>query len=237
MTIKSISILIPTYNEAENIAGLLIGVRKALEPLNIPWEVVVVDDDSQDNTADIAQKAMGERGRVIRRRALKKSLSLSVLDGIQATKNDAILVMDADGSHPPALIPEFIAGLNQGYDLVIGSRYVKGGGTKDFPLTRRIISRIACLIAGMVTPVKDNTSGFFSIRRAALDGRKLAPSGFKIGLEVFVKAKFRSFKEIPFIFVNRKKGKSKLGPKATLQFLYQIISLLRYKAFNPRCPE
>jgi len=227
-----ISILIPTYNEKDNISEILKRTILTLEKAFLAHEIIVIDDASKDNTADTAQEALGIHGRVIRRVAENRGLSESVLEGIAQVKGDAIVVMDADGSHPPELIPAFIRELNQGVDLVIASRYVRGGGVQDFPLSRKLISRFACLIGRMVTGIKDNTSGFFCIKKSALGGVNLTPHGFKIGLEIFVKANINKFIEIPFIFVNRKKGESKLKSKQVLQFISQLFSLLSYRMVN-----
>ncbi len=225
-----ISIIIPTYNEAENIADLLPRLIKVLDKIDAKYEILIIDDASPDNTAGIARELLGQKGRVISRASYKRGLSLSVLEGIRQAKGDIIAVMDGDGSHPPELIPYFIEGLNEGYGLMIGSRYVKGGGTLNFPLTRKIISHFACFIGKLVTQVKDNTSGFFCVRKRALENAKLTPIGFKIGLEVFVKADINTFKEIPYTFANRQKGASKLKLKPVLQYLYQVLSLLFYKS-------
>jgi len=230
-----ISIVIPTYNEAENIGDLLKRIIEALGKLSVDYEILVVDDASQDGTAGAAEKVLGVSGRVIRRVSDKKSLSLSVLDGIKESKGNAVVIMDADGSHPPELIPVFIKKLQEGYDLVIGSRYVKGGGTKGFPFTRKFISGFACLLGRLLTRVKDNTSGFFCIKKAALESVNLTPDGFKIGLEVFVKANYTSFIEVPYNFSDRIKGKSKLKPKVVAQYLKQIMGLLAYKISRNKC--
>lgn len=118
--------------------------------------------------------------------------------------------------------------------MIIGSRYVKGGGTLNFPLTRKIISHFSCFIGKLVTQVKDNSSGFFCIRKNALENVRLAPIGFKIGLEIFVKADINTFKEIPYTFANRKKGESKLKLKPVLQYPYQILLLLSYKRLKAK---
>jgi dolichol-phosphate mannosyltransferase len=231
---KTISIIIPTYNESDNVGDILKSTIEVLKNINVDYEILIVDDASVDNTAEIAEKILGDSGRVIRRVSEKKSLSLSVLDGIKQARGSAIVVMDADGSHPPELIPSFIHYLEEGYDLIIGSRYVKGGGTKGFPLKRKFISGFACFLGRVVTKVKDNTSGFFCIKKAALEGINLTPHGFKIGLEIFVKANFTSFKEIPYIFVDRIKGESKLKSRVVAQYLCQILNLLTYRIFRDR---
>lgn len=228
-----VSVIIPTYNEAENIADILRRILKALEG-SPEFEILVVDDGSPDNTSGIAEEALGKKGRVIRRNAGLKSLSLSVLDGIKEARGSAIVVMDADGSHPPELIPVFIRYLNEGYDLVIGSRYVKRGATENFPLRRKFVSGFACLLGRLVTKIKDNTSGFFCIRKTALEGANLTPGGFKIGLEIFVKANYASFKEVPYTFADRVKGQSKLKSRVVIQYLYQILNLLTYKIVSHR---
>ena len=229
-----ISIIIPTLNEAGNIPDLLKRTFKSLDSIDIDYEILIIDDASEDNTADIAQELLGQKGRVIKRRENIRSLSLSVIDGIKKAKGDIIVVMDGDGSHPPELIPVFLDNLREGYDLIIGSRYIKGGGTQEFPFKRKIISVIACLIGRIVTEVKDNTSGFFCIRKEVLDNVNLTPRGFKIGLEIFVKSNISAFKEVPYIFINRKKGKSKLTLRPILQFLYQVFSLWVYKIFKSK---
>jgi len=224
-----LSIIIPTFNEAENIAEIIKRVRNALGPPDISYEILIVDDASQDGTAGIAEELLGTTGTVIRRSGLSRSLSLSVLEGIARAKGELIVVMDADGSHPPELIPEFLNEIDRGHDLIVASRYVRGGGSSGFPLIRRLGSRFACLIGSLVTPIKDNTSGYFCIRRSALDGVTLTPQGFKIGLEIFVKAKARSFKEIPYIFANRKRGRSKLKANTIRQYFCQVNTLRHYK--------
>ncbi len=226
---ESVSLLIPTYNEAENIADVLRRAIAALNNTKIDYEILVIDDASLDNTADIAERILGQKGRAIRRIADTKSLSLSILEGIKQAKGNTIVVMDGDGSHPAELIPSFIGNLREGCDLVIGSRYICGGGTVNFSFTRKFISRMACLLGGVITEIKDNTSGFICIRKEALAGARLTPCGFKIGLEIFVKAKYNSFKEIPYIFINRQKGKSKLKIKTVLQYFSQFLRLLAYK--------
>ncbi|MFA5062546.1 MAG: polyprenol monophosphomannose synthase [Candidatus Omnitrophota bacterium] len=232
-----VSIIIPTYLEADNIQGLLERAISALDAQgSIRYEILVIDDNSSDDTVNIAKRVLEKKGRVIRRIAGIKSLSLSVLDGIKEARGDIIVIMDGDGSHPPELIPLFVKNLKEGYDLVIGSRYIRGGGTRNFPLSRKIISRLACFLGRIVSSVRDNTSGFLGIKRRALEGMVFTSSGFKIGLEIFVKARVNKFKEIPYVFVNRAKGKSKLRTNTIIEYLYQIPVLLKYKFLkNKKC--
>jgi dolichol-phosphate mannosyltransferase len=224
-----LSVIIPTFNEAENIAEIIRRTQQALNPLSSGYEILIVDDASDDGTADIARPLLDGKGMVIRRSADARSLSLSVMDGIRASRGDLIVVMDADGSHPPELIPSLVKETQNGYDLAIASRYVPGGGSSGFPLIRRLGSRFACFIGNMVTPVKDNTAGFFCIKRGAIEGVGLTPKGFKIGLEIFVKSKAKSFREVPYIFVNRKKGKSKLKANTIWQYFCQVRDLKAYR--------
>lgn len=224
-----LSIIIPTFNEAESISLILNSLIKVLEDLKLPSEIIVVDDDSKDNTSSIAESVLGPKGRVVVRKNTEKGLSLSVLEGIRQSQGAYIIVMDADGSHPPETIKLFLEKINQGVDLVVASRYVKGGGSHNFPFHRKIISRFACLLGRLVTDINDNTSGFFCIRKSCLDNCLLEPKGFKIGLEIFVKAKINKKCEVPFIFLERKKGKSKLGNRQVFEYLVQIMHLLKYR--------
>lgn len=223
-----ISVLIPAYNEAENIEETLRRSIKSLDDSKEDYEILVIDDSSSDNTAVIARNLLGRNGTVMKRTGLR-SFSLSVLDGIKQAAGTIIVVMDADTSHPPELILKFVEELRNGNDLIIASRYIKGGATENFPFIRRAFSRLGCLMGRLVTDIKDNTSGFFAVRKSALEQAGLTPQGFKIGLEIFVKARYRRRKEIPYTFVNRKKGKSKFSLTPSLQYVIQVFSLLIYK--------
>jgi len=138
-------------------------------------------------------------------------------------------VMDADLSHPPEAVPRLALAIEQGADLAVGSRYVKGGGTEDWPLKRRVVSRAACLIGNVLVPIRDCTSGFFAIRRSALDGVTLNPIGFKIGFEVMARAHYKKAVEIPYVFRDRELGKSKFGRREVMQYLVQLGQVARDK--------
>jgi dolichol-phosphate mannosyltransferase len=185
-----------------------------------------LDDDSPDGTAEFINCLNKPRVRAVNRRGLQRGLSFAVIDGFKEARGDIAGVMDADLSHPPSAIPLLLKAIHDGHDLAIGSRYVPGGGTKDWPLMRRIASRAACLFALPVTRVKDATSGFFFVKKSALEGVALSGLGFKIGLEVFVKGKHNNnFKEVPYVFSDRTKGESKLNTRVTMCYFKQLITL------------
>ena len=143
-----------------------------------------------------------------------------------------MLVMDADLSHPPEAIPRLAAAIEDGADLAVGSRYVKGGGTEDWPLKRRVVSRAACLMGNVLVPIRDCTSGFFAIRKSALEGVKLNPIGFKIGFEVMARAHYRKAVEVPYVFRDRELGKSKFGRREILQYLVQLGQVARDRVIH-----
>ena len=161
------------------------------------------------------------------RRAGKLGLASAVVAGFAAAKGDVLLVMDADLSHPPEVAPRLVDAIANGADLAVGSRYVAGGGTQDWPLKRRVVSRIACLMGNALVPVRDSTSGFFAIRRSVIDGRKLNPIGFKIGFEVMARGRYRKVVEVPYVFRDRELGKSKFGQREIGQYLIQLGQVTR----------
>ncbi len=223
-----ISLIIPTYKEKENIGKLLFLICK----LNLKdFEVIVVDDNSPDNTAEEVEKNAKKlplKIKLIKRKG-KRDLSLSVLEGFKKAKGEILGVMDADFSHPPELIPKMIKEL-ENVDLVIASRKISGGEIKKWPLKRKIFSGLATFLAKTLVPkISDPLSGFFFFKRKIIKELKLSPIGYKIGLEIFVKGKYKNFKEIPFVFKDREIGKSKLNFKVILKFLFHILKLWFWK--------
>jgi dolichol-phosphate mannosyltransferase len=228
-----LSIITPTYNEKEVIGDLITAVFNVLNQAQIPGELIIVDDNSPDGTADIAEAMNKMHNIKVVRRSGKLGLSSAVIEGFNAATGEILLVMDADLSHDPAIIPLMHNALtDEGYELAVGSRYVPGGGVKDWPVIRQIISRGACLMGSFVTPIKDVTSGYFAFKRAIIEGVKLNPIGYKIGLEIFVKARYRKWKEIPYIFSDRKAGKSKLTQKVMVHYIAHLKDLIKYKYFG-----
>lgn len=222
-----LSIVIPTYNEADNIPPLLAQVFQVLKDSGIDGEVIIVDDDSPDRTWELAQDLMVKYDglQVIRRRN-EKGLSTAVLAGFKAASADRVMVMDADLSHPPAKITDLYNALDTA-DISVASRYVKGGGVKDWPLSRRLVSKGATTIAKVLTSVKDPMSGFFALRKEVIEDVELSPKGYKILLEVLVRGRYGKVKEIPFVFEDRRAGESKLSSGVCMKFISHTLSLLR----------
>jgi dolichol-phosphate mannosyltransferase len=224
-----VSIILPTYNEAENVKLIIPKLFHVLNADNINAEIIVVDDDSPDGTADFALAIAAKYPVTVHLRKNMRGLATAVMKGFELAKGDICVVMDADLSHPVEKLPEMIKPIIEGKcDATIGSRYVSGGGSETWPLLRRIISRGAGLLARGVTTLSDPTSGFMAMRKTMLDGIELDPVGWKVVLEVMVKTKPR-FMEIPIVFADRKKGKSKLGLNAQIDYLRHLWRLYCYK--------
>ena len=222
------SIIIPTYNEAKNIGKLIRDISKVMSGQPYKFELIVVDDNSPDGTAEEARKLTKYPVRVICRKK-EKGLSSAVLRGFKEAKGDIVGVIDADFSHPPEKIPEVIEPVIKGYDISVGSRLVKGGEVEEWPVHRKLISFIARMAARPLTSVKDIMSGFFFLRKNILKGSRLVPRGYKILLEILVKCRYNRAKEVPYVFRNREVGESKLGTKVYLDYVAQLFSLYLYK--------
>jgi dolichol-phosphate mannosyltransferase len=158
-------------------------------------------------------------------------LSSGVIDGWKFARpeSEAVGAMDADFSHDPKVITQMVRALENGYDLAIGSRYVPGGGIENWPWRRKITSQVAIALAKPLTRIRDITSGFFLVRRTALEGVELDPIGFKIGLEVIAKARYRKAIEVPYVFTDRVAGSSKLNQGEILNYLRQLGRIYRAK--------
>lgn len=225
---KALSLVIPTYNERDNVAPLVEKIHGVLSGYD--YEVVFIDDDSGDGTAETIRE-LGSRFpvRVVVRKG-KKGLASAVVDGIGEADSDVIGVMDADLQHPPEVIPDLFRAIKNGADIAIASRYVAGGGCAGWGLVRRVISRGAITIAHLFLPetrkVHDPMSGFFMFQRPAVAGAELRPTGYKILLEILVRGKYQRLAEVPYWFHNRQAGKSKLDMKQQRQYLKHIYSLM-----------
>ena len=218
------SIVVPTYNEAGGIEKLIVTLDQVFREHALDGEIVVVDDNSPDGTGAIVDALATKYPVRCLHRPGKLGLSSGVIDGWKFARpeSDAVGAMDADFSHDPKAIPLMVDALARGYGLAIGSRYVAGGGIEDWPLRRKITSLVAIALAKPLTTVRDITSGFFLVRRSALDGVELDPIGFKIGLEVIAKAHYGRVIEVPYVFTDRVHGNSKLNQNEIFNYLRQL---------------
>ncbi len=226
-----LSLIIPTYNEKENIPFLISKISKEFKKSKIPGEIIVIDDNSPDGTGKILDylKKKYHFLKVMHRKN-KFGLSSAVLEGIRISKGQTIAVMDADFSHPIDKLPVMykLIKSNQA-DLVIGSRYIPGGKIFGWEIYRKAQSKFATLLARTFTYIKDPMSGFFMIKKSLLRELDLNPKGFKLLLEILIKTKSVRIKEIPITFVNRSKGKSKASIKEIIYYLINLTGYLKYK--------
>ncbi len=225
-----LSVVVPTYNEAGSVTGLAERLHAALSGRD--WELVIVDDGSPDGTADLAAALAPRIPTNVVRRAGKAGLASAVVAGFAAARGDVLVVMDADLSHPPEVVPALVDALAGGADLAVGSRYVKGGGVMDWPLKRRVVSRIACLMGNVLVPVRDATSGFFALKRSVIDGVTLNPIGFKIGFEVIARGRYTRVVEVPYTFRDRELGASKFGRREIVQYIVQLGQVAKDKVLR-----
>ena len=231
-----ISIIIPTYNESENIIKILHTIGEIL-PKSVSTQAIVVDDNSPDGTGKLVEdylknvKKMADYTIEIIHRKAKDGLGSAILKGIQQAKGDTIVVMDSDFSHPPQIIPKLVESIKKYQcDIVVASRYIKGGEIKGWSLKRKIISKFATFIAkkGLGIDTKDPMSGFFAFKRNIIKGLNLDAIGYKILLEILVKTKNVSIKEIPYTFQDRELGSSKLSSKIIFDYCKSVWKLYRY---------
>ena len=228
-----LTIVVPTYNERDRLGALLERIFEACDRERVAIEVVVVDDNSADGTGLIADEWAQRRPVRVIHRAGKFGLGSAVLEGFAVATADIVGVMDGDLSHPPELVPRLFRTIGDGFDLVVASRYVRGGGTSNFPFGRWLLSRAGCWLARPLTPVRDAMSGFFLIRREHLDGFRTSVSGFKIGLEMFVRSQPRRLAEVGYVFAGRTLGVSKMNVSEATGFLQQLFALYRQALATP----
>ena len=229
---KQVSVIIPTFNESENICNILDLIKKHLT--KIKFETIIVDDDSPDGTGKIVEeyaKNVKDSSISIIHRKEKTGLSSAILDGLKRSKGDTVVVMDSDLSHPPQIIPRMLETLRSTQcDIVVASRYVSGGTIQGWPFKRKLISKIATKIAkkGLGVSADDPMSGFFVFRKKIIEGMRFDGIGYKILLELLVKTKGVKVEEIPYTFTDRKFGSSKLGAETILDYCKAVWKLYRY---------
>lgn len=223
-----ITIVSPTYNEAENVSRLAKEVHATLS--GIDYELLIADDDSPDRTWAIAQELATTNPHIrVLRRTTDRGLSAAVIEGILSSSGEYVAVIDADLQHNPGILPQMIAALDAGAEIVVGSRYVEGGGTSTWNAVRRFQSWVATKLARSFLGVelRDPMSGYFILRRSDFDRihEQLDSRGFKILLEIIVRLAPSRLEEVPYTFRTRVAGQSKLSSKVVLQYLGQLWRL------------
>lgn len=228
MESNKISLVIPTFNERENIISLLTALKPFLSNGNN--EIIVVDDNSPDFTWKVVEDySKTNRNIIITRRLNKAGLSTSLIDGFKVSKGGIIGVVDADMSHDITKLPEMIEAVRSGFELAVGSRRVKGGGADNWPIYRKFMSDLATFLTKFFLDVElsDPMSGFFILDRRLYERVKnrLTGRGYKLLVEIYVLGRPRQVKEVPFIFKGRHQGYSKLTLKVIFEFFRMIFEL------------
>jgi dolichol-phosphate mannosyltransferase len=223
------SLVVPTYNEIGGIQRLIEALSLTFQEHGLDGEIVVVDDNSPDGTGALVDRLAESHPVRCLHRPGKLGLSSGVIDGWKFARpeSEAVGAIDADFSHDIKIIPTMVKALQDGADLAIGSRYVPGGGIEDWPWKRKFTSQVAIMLAQPLTAVRDITSGYFLVRRSAIEGIELDPIGFKIGLEVIAKARYKRFVEVPYVFTDRIAGESKLNGSEITNYLRQLGRIYR----------
>ncbi|NUL05144.1 glycosyltransferase family 2 protein [Streptomyces lunaelactis] len=229
----AVTVIIPTFNESGNVRELLHRLTESV-PSRLPCEVVFVDD-STDDTPEVIRSAAQDCPfpvTVLHRETPTGGLGGAVVEGIKSAGSDWIVVMDADLQHPPALVPELVAsGERSGADLVVASRYIRGGSREGLAGGYRIaVSRGATWLTKALFPrrlrgISDPMSGFFAIRRSVVTADVLKPLGYKILLELAVRCRPERVAEVPFVFQERFAGESKSTAKEGMRFLGHLVAL------------
>ena len=223
-----LSLIVPTYNERENIPPLVERIHKSLS--NFSYELIVVDDNSPDGTAEVARGLSNKYPINVIVRTNERGLASAVVAGFKEAKGKILGVIDADLQHPPEFIPSLLKAVRDGADIAIASRYIKGGGIEGWTLKRKIISRGAKIPANILLTaarkIKDPLSGFFLFNKSVIDGAVLSPTGYKILLEVLVRGKSSRVVEVPYTFRERERGKSNLTAKEQINYLKHLSRLV-----------
>jgi dolichol-phosphate mannosyltransferase len=230
----ALSIVVPTYNERERLADLVHAIFRSYASAGVDGELVIVDDNSPDGTGAIADGLAQHYRIIVVHRAGKLGLGTAVVEGFERASAPVVGVIDADLSHPPEMLPRMLAAMTRySADLVIGSRYIPGGGTRNWPLSRQLMSRLACVAARPLTRVVDATSGLFLIRRDLARTVRISAGGFKICLELLVRARPASVVEVPYVFSDRAAGESKMNTREALGYFTQLRDLWRFQRTQP----
>ena len=225
------SLVVPTFNESENIAAFLAALRDTLDPA-LAYEVIVVDDDSPDLSWEIAAgcQANFPQLRVVRR-TRENGLAGAVIRGWQLARGRILGTINADFQHPPAVLPRLLH-LIDGADLVVASRFAAGGGLGDWAMHRRINSHVAHRLGRTLLPeafarTSDPLSGCYIFRREAVAGVELHPRGFKTLMEILIRGRIATIRESSYEMRARQRGHSKLQIRHWFDYLFHLFRLRR----------
>jgi dolichol-phosphate mannosyltransferase len=228
-----VSVVLPTFNERAAFALLYPRLARVVTAMD--GELIVVDDGSPDGTAAFVRGLGGPPASTVIERPGVRGLASAVLAGIARARAGIVVVMDADGSHPPEVVPSLVEALTErGAEMALGSRRVPGGSAPAFSGRRRIVSGSARALARPLTNVRDPMSGLFAVRSAVLRRGQLAPIGYKIALEVIVKCRPDPLVEVPFVFGPRLAGESKLDGREMARYLRHIARLYAFEFAGAR---
>jgi len=226
------SLIIPTYKEAKNIPQIVDQLSRLLDSqLAGDYELIVVDDNSPDDTWKVAQELTADYPQLrVMRRIEERGLSTAVIRGWQVARGEVLGVIDADLQHPPELLLQLWGEIQRGADLAVASRHVEGGGVSDWSIIRRFLSRGAqtiglILLPGVIGRVSDPMSGYFMVRRQCLVGRPLSPLGYKILIEVLGRGRVPWIGEVGYVFQERQAGESKVTWKQYVEYLQHLLRL------------
>jgi dolichol-phosphate mannosyltransferase len=226
------SLVIPTYNEANNV-NKIVSVLTELLSKYIPgeYELIIVDDNSPDQTWAVAQSLMSEYPQLrVMRRQSERGLSSAVIRGWQAARGSVLGVIDGDLQHPPEVLLQMLQAVDKGADLAVASRHVDGGGVSSWSIVRRFLSRGAQVLGLVILPrvlgrVSDPMSGYFLVRRSAIAHTTLNPVGYKILLEVIGRGQIQEIAEVGYVFQERQAGESKVTWKQYIDYLHHLVRL------------
>ncbi|MDJ0844966.1 glycosyltransferase [Crocosphaera sp.] len=227
-----LSLVLPTYNEADNIQSIVEILSNILDQ-SIPgdYELIVVDDNSPDQTWKLALELTPQYPQLrVMRRTEEKGLSTAVIRGWQAARGSILAVIDADLQHPPEVLTQLLEEIEKGADLALASRHVEGGGVSEWSIVRRFLSRGAQMLGLLILPevisrLSDPMSGYFMVRRSAIIGRSLSPVGYKILIEVAARGRIRWIGEAGYVFRERQAGESKVTWKQYIEYIQHLLRL------------
>jgi len=232
-----LAIIIPTLCEVGNIRELLGRIRSTIDPLGIRYELIIVDDDSNDGIETVVQGLSEKDSRI--RLLIRKNvhgLAGAIIHGWQNTDADILGVIDADLQHPPEILPRLWQSIQSGADIAIGSRYIQRSNQLQWNSFRRFLSKLAIRIAlPLLNPeisVSDPMSGFFLVRKPCIQTLHLQPTGFKLLLEILVEGNIQRASEIPFTFGQRCAGKSKISSRVMIDYLKLLMKLWMRRALR-----